>query len=232
MSADAKTATARTALLLVGSPKPTAGASAAFAAAVGSRLEAAGWETSTRRIAPTFSSADRMRELLEAIAESDLVVLSFPVYVDSLPAPVLRLLEAWRDARDAGALVPASVPRLAVLTQCGFPEAKHCEVAVEVCRLFAKEVGAEWAGALAFGMGGSIDGRPLERSPLGRVMPEFEMATAALSKGRPIPAESTEAFARPLAPAWTYPLLGGFMWARQARRQGCTEPLTLRRYAQ
>ena len=220
------------ALLLVGSPKPKGGASSSFAGAVDSRLESRGWETRTERITPAFSNAEHMRRLIGAIGTSDLVVLSFPVYVDSLPAPVMRLLEAWRDAVTDDSLDAAAAPRLAVLTQCGFPEAKHCDVAVEVCRLFAEGVGAEWAGALAFGMGGSIEGRPVEQSPLGRVLPEFDAAVSALAEGRPIPPTSTAAFARPLAPAWAYPLAGGFIWKRQARKRGCTEPLTLRRYAQ
>jgi hypothetical protein len=225
-------AASRRALFFIGSPKPKGSASASFAEAVGSRLEAEGWETRAERIAPAFSDDNRMLDLIAAIGRADLVVLSFPIYVDSLPAPVLRLLEAWRDALADGSLHPDAAPRLAVLSQCGFPEAKHCGVAVEVCRLFAEEIGIEWAGALAFGMGGSIEGRAIEQSPLGRVLPEFEAAVAALAEGRSIPAESTAAFARPVVPAWGYPMLGGLMWKRQARKRRCAEPLTLRRYAQ
>ena len=219
-------------LLLIGSPKPGASASRTFAEALGSRLEARGWETRTERITPAVSDAARVNALLEAIAESDLIVLAFPVYVDSLPAPVLRLLETWRDALAQGVIESRASQRIAVLTQCGFPEAKHCDVAIEVCRLFAQQVGVGWAGALAFGMGPSIEGGSVERSPLARVLPQLDEAVEALDSGRAVPAGATEAFARPLAPPWTYPLAGGFVWKRQARKRGCTEPLKLRRYAQ
>ena len=220
------------ALLLVGSPKPGKSASHTIADALGTRLAARGWETQTQRVKPTFSDATRMGELLGAVADSDLIVLAFPIYVDSLPAPVLRLLENWRDALADGSLEPRSSQRLAVLTQCGFPEAKQCDVAVEVCRLFAEEIGIGWAGALAFGMGSSIEGGSIKQSPLARRLPEFDAAADALASGQAIPEAATAGFARPLAPAWGYPLLGGLMWGRQARRNGCTEPLTLRRYAQ
>ena len=96
------------ALLLIGSPKPTASASASFAEAVGQRLEARGWTVQTERILPTFRHEERMDSLLDVLAESDRVVLSFPVYVDSLPAPVLRLLEAGRVARAATAWADAA----------------------------------------------------------------------------------------------------------------------------
>ena len=220
------------ALLLIGSPKPRNSASRTFAEAVGARLRGLGWQTRTERIAPALSDAARANQLLGAIAESDLVVLAFPVYVDSLPAPVLRLLESWRDAVGDGVSEACGAQRLAVLTQCGFPEAKHCDVAIEVCRLFAGQVGVEWAGALAFGMGGAIEGGSVERSPLARVLPQLDEAVEALASGRAVPAGATEAFARPLAPPWAYPLVGGLMWKRQARQRGCTQPLKLRRYAQ
>lgn len=220
------------ALLLVGSPKSGASASATFAAAVGQRLAARGWSVQTQRILPTFRDRERMSSLLSSVAGSDLVVLAFPVYVDSLPAPVLGFLEAWRDRRLDEDSSDDRVPRLAVLTQCGFPEARHCEVAIEVCRLFANEARVEWAGALAFGMGPSIAGGSLERSPLARVLPELDAAVAALAAGGHVPLRAREAFARPLAPAWAYPLVGRFVWTVQARQRGCSEPLTLRRYGQ
>lgn len=220
------------ALLLAGSPKPGVSASRSFAEAVGSRLEARGWDTRTERVSPAFADATRMGELLDAIAESDLVVLAFPVYVDSPPAPVLRLLETWESAIADGAFAGTAPKRLAVLTQCGFPEASHCDFSVAVCRRFAEKTGVAWAGALAFGMGAAIEGRVPEQSPLNGRIEQLDAAVDALAADDVIPAEATAAFARPLAPAWSYPLLGGRMWSRQAKSRGCTEPLNLRRYAQ
>lgn len=220
------------ALLLVGSPKPQASASRTFAEAVGARVAARGWETRIERIAPAFSDTDRMSGLLAAIGESDLIIIAFPVYVDSLPAPVLKLLQTWKAAVDDGSLEVGTGGRLAVLTQCGFPEANHCDVAVETCRLFAEEVGIEWAGALAFGMGGAIEGGSIERSPLAKRLSALDAAAEALAEQRAIPQSARDAFARPLAPGWLYPLVGGLIWRRQARRRGCTQPITSRRYAQ
>jgi hypothetical protein len=218
------------ALLLVGSPKPGKSASRTFAEAVGTRLEALGLDARIERITPTLGDEARLGELIAAIAESDLVVLAFPVYWDSLPAPVLGVLEAWATAAADGSIRPAP-RRLAVLTQCGFPEASHCQVAVDICRLFAKKNGVAWSGALAFGMGGAIEGGSVEQSPLRPRLSALDEAVASLAVGEAIPDSSRESFARPLAPAWMYPLLGTWLWSRQAKKRGCTEPLTLKRYA-
>ena len=195
------------------------------------RLEARGFETQTERITPAFNSAERTADLLDVIDAADLVVLSVPVYVDSLPAPVTGLLEAWATAVADGRMSPRP-RRLAVLAQCCFPEAHHCDVAIEACRTFAQRTRVGWAGALAFGMGGAIEGRPPERSLLSRRIRHLDGAAEALASDRPIPPEATTAFARPLVPPRAYPLFGRFMWASQARTRGCTEPLTLRRYEQ
>jgi hypothetical protein len=217
------------AILLVGTPRPGKSASRTFAAAVATRLEARDVSTRTDRIAPSFRNEARMGELLAGIAESDLVVLAFPVYWDALPAPVLRLLEMWAAAAADGSM-PVAPRRLAVLTQCGFPEASHCQVAINVCRLFAEKTDVTWSGALAFGMGGAISVGSVEQSPLRPRLNALDAAVDALASGEAIPAASEESFARPLAPSWAYPLAGGYLWSRQAKKKGCTEPLELKRY--
>jgi hypothetical protein len=217
------------ALMLVGSPKRGDSASASFAAAMAGRMEDRGLVVHTERV-PRDTSGDKLAPLMAAIIDADLVVLAFPVYVDSLPAPVVALLEAWREAAEAGALGDRP-RRLAVLTQCGFPEVEHCLAAIDICEVFAGTVGAEWAGALAFGVGGTIEGRDLGKSPLGGRMVDLDAAADALAAGTPIPDDVSERFARPLIPPRLYPLFGYFMWRGAARKRGCTEPLTLRRYA-
>jgi NAD(P)H-dependent FMN reductase len=220
------------ALLLVGSPKPGRSASRSFGEAVLQRLDARGATTRVERVTPVLRSAAALASRLEDIAWADLVVLSFPVYVDSLPAPVTRLLEAWADAAP-GSTPPASEPkRLAVLTQCGFPEAHQCATAVEVCREFCREVGVRWAGALTFGTGGALEGRAVERSPLARVAGAFDDAADALMAGREIPDHVRSALAKPIARSWIYTWFGGLGWWWLARKRGNRQPLRLRRYVQ
>jgi hypothetical protein len=81
-------------------------------------------------------------------------------------------------------------------------------------------------------MGGSIEGGSIERSPLAGRVASLDVAVDALALGDTIPESSTADFARPLVPAWAYPLVGGFAWSSQARKRGCDTPLKYRRYAQ
>ena len=89
--------------------------------------------------------------MLAAVAAADLVVLSFPLYIDSLPAPVIRALELIADDR-AGQAPRGDLPQesdrrgLVAICQCGFPEAQQDQVALEICANFARTVGFEWAG--------------------------------------------------------------------------------------
>jgi len=50
---------------------------------------------------------------------------------------------------------------IVAIANSGFPEAEHSQTALEVCRLFARQVGFDWAGGLAMGGGGMVSGQPL-----------------------------------------------------------------------
>ena len=219
-------------LLLIGSPKPGESASRSFGEAVLGRLVARGAETRTARVTPSFRSPEAMDGLMTDLDWADLVLLSSPVYVDTLPGPVMRLLETW--SRRASAQEPAErrPVRLALLVQCGFPEARHCASAIDVCEEFCREAGVVWNGALAFGCGGALSGRTPERSPLAKVVPALDAAAEALAAGREIPEEARRTFGRQFAPTWGYTLFGGFSWWWIARKRGGREPLRLRRYPQ
>ena len=219
-------------LLLIGSPKPGASAARSFGEAVIGRLAARGAQARTARVTPAFRSPDAMERLMTDIEWADLVLLSSPVYVDTLPAPVMRLLETW--GRRAGVHGPADSHsvRLAALVQCGFPEAQHCALAIDVCEEFCRESGVGWAGALAFGCGGALSGRTPERSPLAKAVPALDEAADALASGRAIPEEARRVVGRQFAPTWAYTLFGGLIWWWIARKRGGREPLRLRRYPQ
>ena len=85
--------TPRKALLLVGSPKPGASSSESLGAYLLEELEKRGVETQTMHVTKAVRSEEATEELLAAVDSADLVVLSFPLYIDSLPAPAIRALE-------------------------------------------------------------------------------------------------------------------------------------------
>lgn len=217
--------------ILIGSPKGRKSASFMLGSRLAEGLRKHGAAVSEGMVHHGLRSEEGTVRLLDAVDASDLVVFAFPLYVDSLPAPLTHLLEliAGRRARVA----PAGAPRLAVLVQCGFPESHQCDTAIGICRLFAERTGMRWAGALAMGMGGSL-GEGFKKLPGGgrNLLKALDMASESLASGGDIPEEATVLFAKPLMSRWMYTLVGNLGWRMQMRKNKARRPLTYRPYAQ
>ncbi|MDR1312577.1 MAG: hypothetical protein LBQ12_02515 [Deltaproteobacteria bacterium] len=89
-------------------------------------------------------------------------VVSLPLYVDHLPAPLLEALELA--AAEAAAIRredPARpLPRLYAIINNGFFEPEHCLAAAGALKLFCRDSGLEWSGALMAGGGPVMSAAP------------------------------------------------------------------------
>lgn len=219
------------ALILTGSPKGRISASFTLASKLAEGLRENGVSVSDDLVHAALRTEEGTRRLLDAVDGSELVVLAFPLYVDSLPAPLTRLLERVAERRSGVASPKTS--RLAAIVQCGFPEAHQCDTAVGICRLFAERTGMRWAGALAMGMGGSVGG-DIRRLPGGgkHLLDALKMTAESLARGAAVPVEATALFARPLMPRWLYTMVGNLGWRTQMRKNRARRPLTYRPYSQ
>jgi hypothetical protein len=193
------------ALLLNGSPKPGASTSESLVAYLGEELEKLGVSNRTVKLTKAVRSEEHTAELLAAIDGADLVVLSFPLYWDSLPGHVVRaceLIAAHRAAARASVgsadATAAERPAFVAIVQGGFPEVEQNAVAVEICRNFARAADLEWAGGLALGGGGMIYGAPLRKlgSRVKTAMQALDGAAAALAAGGPVPDEAVRLMAK------------------------------------
>lgn len=135
-----------------------------------------------------------------------------PLYVDSLPAAVIRALEMIKDYRLSQPV--SSEPMLLAMINSGFPEAFQNNIALSILRKFAGDCGFRWAGGLALGAGGAVDGKPLKNAGgmVRNVIKSLDTAAAALAEGKEIPQEAAEMMAKPLMPKWMMPMMGCFMW--------------------
>ncbi len=165
--------------------------------------------------------------LAAALDDADLFMLVTPLYVDSLPYLVTRSLEiiAGRERRRGD-------QQFAALVNCGFPEAAQCRTALAILECFARRAGFEWAGGLALGGGGSIDGRRL--SQLGgmtrNVRTGLELAADALMRAEPVPDAAIARLAKPMMPAAIYTGIANIGWRWQASRHGVHRHLNERPY--
>ena len=218
------------AVLLVGSPRTRKSSSYALGGYLFDKLAESHVQTKTFFIHTSLYSPERMQALLEAVEAADLVMLAFPLYVDSLPAPVMAALERIADRR-AGHDSPHG--RFAALANCGFPEAAHNRTGLAVCETFARQAGFAWAGALALGAGeGLVHGQPLAQAggPAIPIKQALDQAASALVQGQAIPQSAADLLARPLIPGWLYRIMGTYGWRQQARQYGVQNRMHHRPY--
>jgi multimeric flavodoxin WrbA len=216
------------ALLLVGSPKTDRpSTSAELGGRVLKGLESSGWSVESLTLGPDLKAASGRDPLFRAAEAADLILLAFPLYIDSLPCLATLALEQL-------ATRPLAGKALAVIVNNGFPEARQNEVALAIAARFAEAAGMVWAGALALGAGEALcSGEPLaprpggNRPPVGHVLAGVERAARALAEGRPIPPDASARMDRSPIPglpfrAWVFlfRVLGGRGWRQMAKAKG------------
>lgn len=219
----------KNALLLVGSPRTRTSTSFSLGSYLFSRLEAHQVLIKTHFIYTTLHSKEKMAALLEAVDCADLIVLAFPLYVDSLPAPVIETLEKMAAYRGDNPIRS----RFAAIANCGFPEPNHNDNALAICAAFSQKAGFDWVGSLALGAGeGIIHGTELTEMG-GQAVPfkkALDQAAEALIRGESIPLSALRLWDKPFIPAWLYRLMGNIGWKKQARKFGAENTLLQRPY--
>jgi NAD(P)H-dependent FMN reductase len=217
-------------LLLVGSPKGANSVSDAIGSYLLERITASGVEGKKIFIQPALKADPTGQELADAFEKADIILLVFPLYIDSLPHPVIEALEIL-----AAAAPGKSMERKGLVAVCnsGFPEVRHNDLALAMCRQFAKEAGLTWKGGLALGGGGATAGKDLRKGG-GRVRhikKAIEIAADALVENKPIPQEAVSLMAGPITPTWLYLFMGNLGWRIQACRNGVRSRLRDRPYS-
>ena len=219
----------RRALLLVGSPRIEKSSSSSLGSYLFEQLKQHGVESETIYIYKAINTTERLEALRHAIATADLVVLAFPLYVDTLPAPVISVLE---DVVKNGT-AKTKPTRFAAIVNCGFPNASQNASAIAVCAEFAREAQFEWVGGLSLGAGeGMVHAKPLaelggQGAPLRKAL---EMAAGELAQGQPVSDNALKLLAKPLMPEWMFRLGGTIGWKMRARKFGTQKLLKARPY--
>lgn len=207
-------------LLLSGSPKQVDSNSEALGSYLLDKLTDRGWNTSRIRLYQAARSQAHQAELLAALEKAGVIVLSTPLYVDSMPSAVIRNLEYINANKEL--IATKDSKGFLVIVNSGFPESSQNDTALDICRLFSQETGFAWLGGLPIGMGGIIDGKSLHT--LGGVVKKIKMAldltAEALDQGREIPTEAAALLRKPAIPIWMYRMGGNFGTRREAKKNG------------
>ena len=213
------------ALLLVGSPKASESTSAALGTYLLGKLQG-NFDGQEAYIQTLMRTPEGQVAMLELVKASDLLVLAFPLYVDSLPAAVISALGLIAQQRKS-ADTPRSQKLVAIVNN-GFPEAAQNNTALAICRRFCTETGIDWAGGLSLGGGGAISGKPLsEAGFLARnVKKSLDLAAACLLDGKPVSQEAVDLMAKPAVPRWLYLMMSNRGFRQLAKANGAEKQLS------
>ena len=219
----------KTALLLVGSPKKSNSSSDSIGSYLLDKLSENEYPTKKLNILSSLSNDADIETFLGAVNSSELIILTFPLYVDSLPAGVIKSFELIASHREKNKIT--SAPKMIAIANCGFPESSQTRTALDICQCFANSVGFKWNGSLALN-GGVIAGRPLKEQSgiLKNVIKSLDLTCEALVNNNPIPIEAENLMEKQFIPSWIYTFMGNKGWKKAAKKNGCKGELYAKPY--
>ncbi|MFX1490323.1 MAG: hypothetical protein ACFFBI_14325 [Promethearchaeota archaeon] len=217
-------------LLLIGSPKGEKSTSASLGNYLISKLEEFGMTSEIGFIYRLVNREEKIKNLFKIVGNADLIILSFPLYVDSLPAPVIKAMELIKEERDT--IRSEKSQKFIAICNNGFPEASQNSTALQICRVFSKDCGFVWKGGISIGGGGAISGVPLQEKGgmVRNVIRGLDIAASALKDGKEIPQEALELLSKKFIPFSIYRFFGNFGWKFRARNYGVKQKLKNKPY--
>lgn len=222
----------RSVVFLEASPKKQRSTSVAIGSNFITQLENRGWQSENISLYRAIKTEKLQTQMFRSIDSANLVVISFPLYVDCLPSGVIRGFELIHTHRISLANGQKSnhSPGFLAIINCGFPEAHHNHIALEICKVFAQRAHFTWHGGLSIGMGGVIGGQSLaNRAKMAHnLIDALIMAAEALTNDQPIPSETYTLAAKPFMPPFLYARMGNLGWNMEAKQNGVRKQIKSR----
>ena len=210
------------AILLIGSPKGKDSSSASLGSYLLSKVEEYNVSTEKVYLHSEINTETKRIQFLEKIEETDIIILAAPLYVDTLPAKVIKALSIIAETRKNKNSDHSDIEKdksFAVIVNCGFPEADQNKTAIKVYEQFAKEAGFKYLGGISIGMGGVVSSRSLLE--MGRMANDLikglDRAADDIVRSQRLSDSVIEKTSKSIIfPKWLYTLVGNFSWRFQA----------------
>ena len=190
----------RRAVLIVGSPRPKS-TSESLGTYLMTRLKGAGIDGSTIVAHEAVRSENATAEMDQAVEQADLVIFSFPLYVDSPPFSMVRVIEHLGTIRESR-IKRRKKPMLMAISNCGSSDAHQNDIAIDICKIFAQRTGFVWAGGMSLAMGGLVNGASLGElgGQVEFVRGALDLAAQSLIQGKRISEKAKAMMSKPLMP--------------------------------
>lgn len=149
---------------------------------------------------------------IKAIRNGDNIVLSFPLYADSLPAYFLGFLNRLEKA--AQGIVSQS--KVYVIVNNGFYDAMQNHIAIRIVSKWCEKCGLTIGRALAVGAGGMAQAAPIGKGPLSKLGRALEDIADNIKNS-----ETDEMiYIEPAFPRFLYKIAGNMSFTKQGKVNG------------
>ena len=176
-------------IILNGSPRRY-GTSYSFAKEIKQITENFGNSAEILHIIDYFDKKQSLNEFKNIIYKADIICIVSPLYVDTLPYPVIWFLEII-SSQFKNELKNKS---FFVVAQSGVLDTMMLQPLLNTCNFFAEELDMKWHGGLSCGGGAAINGKLIEN--LGKrgkkIKLAFELALKDVFEGNIISPKSQE----------------------------------------
>ncbi len=200
-----------------GSPRAN-GVSAMFIEQIGKRLKA---QVTTYQATKLLKEQGSGQGGLEQILTADCLLIAYPLYVDELPAPLIKLLTLLDEATQSGTM---PLPKVYVVCNCGFYEGHQISTSLKILKNFCRRAGFKWQYAVAIGAGGLF--RPGMKDLSKGITATVSKALDGLAKDmddiKPSAKQSDkqDVYVGPRIPRFLYKAVGEISWRVAARKNG------------
>lgn len=153
---------------------------------------------------------------------SDIVIIAFPLYTDSMPGIVKEFMEKLSNIKDMN-----NLPTVGFLIQSGFPEAKQSYYVERYCKKLTERLGCTYLGTIIKGNANRIEEQPKfmtkkvfeNMENLGNILGKTGKLDDSLIKKILIP-ETLSALMRFILKLMNLTPLGEFYWKKELKKSG------------
>lgn len=147
-----------------GSPKPRSSASGILINQTGAILGT----TLTVYQATQLLNQESAAETLADILKADTLLIVFPLYIDALPAPLIKVFMLLEQE---AVKIEGKLPKVYAICNCGFYEAENNRLAFDIIKNFCIRSGLVWGYGIGIGAGGSLHSpyKDMSQGPLANI---------------------------------------------------------------
>jgi multimeric flavodoxin WrbA len=164
----------------------------------------------------TFRTSEINNEDLEQISKCNVILFTFPLYVDGIPSHLLRCLYQMEKYFNSNKSNDISVY---TIVNIGFYEGKQASIAIEMMRNWTEKANLKWGQGIGIGGGGMmsmISNSTDNKGP----MKDVHIALTALATNILALKTADEIYTSPGIPRIVYKIGGEMGWRQSVKKNG------------